>query len=562
MLICSRLILTPCLVLFVLSSFLAAEEMPLQTVQAAPTTVEQLEPRKLALIQHLSLGLDPEILDQGLLGSSLLNSPADISKDGLKLIEAIRISIERNPEFAADRLITLDAQQELQLSKSSLDTVFRTYAERGRARTPASARFSGVELTDQLERYGVELSQLTAVGTSFALSIEESRSESSSDFNLYSPLWSDQARLTISQPLLQGFSWGMPLIKIRAQKKLTERADYQYRAKLADHILRVSEIYWAQSLAMEQVKVKERALALTERLLRDTQESVKVGLQASLLLSEASLKNALRREELIVAQNELEKASRALYQILGIELYSGALLNLKLLDKPKFIELGFSSQESIQVALENRAELKAQLLAVDSARLTTTFASNLLLPKLNLNGSIASIGQAGRLREGSDQDQNLQDFSGARSESRDLLGSGDYYDFTVGLSIEYPIENRAARARYNIEQLGLSKARLTLAEIKQQIAREVLDSLSDLEASKKRYQAAQEAVKFSNESLDAANERLKVGLSTLREVLEVQEDLAQAESNMVQALVDHELALDRIYRARGELLERYAIKVD
>ena len=63
------------------------------------------------------------------------------------------------------------------------------------------------------------------------------------------------------------------------------------------------------------------------------------------------------------------------------------------------------------------------------------------------------------------------------------------------------------------------------------------------------------------ETLGAEQERLRLGDSTPFQVLEFEEDLAEAERQLILSLQSHRNAIAALERAQGTLLERFNISV-
>lgn len=478
----------------------------------------------------------------------------------LELQDAVYLSLKNNSQFLAKKLDPSLAAQAVLLAKSQLDTTFDFGASKTRAVEPSSSRLIDSSFTSEDQGFDLGASTRFYYGTDLNLRWTNNKVTDTSAFVSLDPQYRSQLRLSMSQPILSGFGWGAPIVEIRLNQKISQAALYKYKADVANQILHVIQSYWAQSLAAKVVEVKESSLKLAEQLQKETSASVKVGILAPVAVSETQAQVALRKEELITAQNNLNISRNQLRTALGVDFEQDDLEYYDLADQAKFEVTNFIIKDSVISCLENCPEIKAEELSLEAAKLSAKFANNKLLPSLNLEGSSALKGLAGRPRNDEDA-AALSDFNGGFNHSLDELGTTDYYDYTVGLRLKIPFENRAARSRANTEQINLRKQELNYRSVKQNVIENLLKALYDLEASRKRHQAGQEALKYAQESLDAATKKLQAGLVTVRQVLDAQEDYSQAQFTLVKALTDFQVALAETYRSRGELLEKYKISI-
>ncbi|MEO1087719.1 MAG: TolC family protein, partial [Acidobacteriota bacterium] len=67
--------------------------------------------------------------------------------------------------------------------------------------------------------------------------------------------------------------------------------------------------------------------------------------------------------------------------------------------------------------------------------------------------------------------------------------------------------------------------------------------------------------RLAEKNLEAERKRYENGLSTSFQVLEIQEDLSEAQSSEVAAIIGYRQALTAFHVATGELLESYGIKL-
>ena len=99
-------------------------------------------------------------------------------------------------------------------------------------------------------------------------------------------------------------------------------------------------------------------------------------------------------------------------------------------------------------------------------------------------------------------------------------------------------------------------------QLQDQIALEVRQAVRALRTARQRITVTQSRVSSTQALLDSELIRYEVGISTAFQVLEFQEDLAEAQSQHLRAVVDYNQAAIGLERARGTLLQTYGIQVE
>ena len=93
-------------------------------------------------------------------------------------------------------------------------------------------------------------------------------------------------------------------------------------------------------------------------------------------------------------------------------------------------------------------------------------------------------------------------------------------------------------------------------------APEVRNAYTQLEMNRSRITTAGTARELAARRLDAEQKKFELGTSTVRFALEEQRNVAQAETNEIQALVNYTKALVALDRAIGNTLARNNIELD
>jgi outer membrane protein TolC len=129
---------------------------------------------------------------------------------------------------------------------------------------------------------------------------------------------------------------------------------------------------------------------------------------------------------------------------------------------------------------------------------------------------------------------------------------GQFPTYLGQLTIEIPIKNRAAQADYARSSIAKRQAERFLKALEQSIALEVRNAHTTLEMDRARIEATHTARVLAEKNLDAEQKKFKLGTSTIRFVLEEQRNVAVAQSNELQALVDFTKAKNNLEKAMGK----------
>jgi outer membrane protein TolC len=293
--------------------------------------------------------------------------------------------------------------------------------------------------------------------------------------------------------------------------------------------------------ALREVKIAEELLSRTlntSEILwrRRTQD---VGRQQ---LSQANASLETRRTILIRARSRVRDLSDQIKRLLNDPEFPVAGPTLILpADEPLQEQIRFDLNDQITTALEHRFELGQQQFRVDNAGVAADVARNNLLPQLNFVGSVGAQGMGGNYTESvSDQ------------------ANGDFIDYTVGLQLEVPIGNRAARAIWKRAQLQRSQAIDQYRALVDQVSldvklanREVTTTWDEMVGSIRSRFAAADAL-AAIEERERANESLTPEFVNRK--LDQQAQLAQAQSREAEATSNYMIALSGLERAKGTLL--------
>jgi len=191
----------------------------------------------------------------------------------------------------------------------------------------------------------------------------------------------------------------------------------------------------------------------------------------------------------------------------------------------------------VRVALRQRMEMLDQELQIAQETANISLARNGMLPLVSLDYAYRVPGLGSSL-----------------NEALGMAGNHNFDSHTVGLHVEVPIGNEAAKARLRRALLSRIQALATKEQRIAQITQEVLNALDQLEANWQRILASRKRVIYAQRVLDVETRQFGLGLRTSTDVLDAQTKLANAQSSEISAITDYQIAQVDIAFATGTVL--------
>lgn len=401
-----------------------------------------------------------------------------------------------------------------------------------------------------------------ATGTNLAVGFNNARQATNSPNSFFNPALTGNVRLTISQHLTQGFGIQLNRRSIITAKNNREISDISFRQQIISTVSQIQQIYWDLVNAYEDLRVKQRSLALAQQLLSDTQKQVQIGTLAPIEIVRTQSAVATANQDLIVSQTNLQLQQLFMKNAITKNLNDQTLAAADVIPTDT---MSLPSQEPVQPiqdlindALQHRPELASSRIDLTNRDINKKAIRNSLLPAVDAFAFAGTSNLAGP----PNPNNPLAIFP--RTGYGDLftgLFSGDLPDYGIGLSISIPIRNRAAQADQVRSELEYRQAETRLQQLQNQIRIQVRNAAFAVQQNRSRVDAAQASVRLSEQSLDAEQKKYLLGASTNYNVLQAQRDLAQAESNLVAARAQYEKSRVDLETATGSTLASLGISI-
>ena len=389
--------------------------------------------------------------------------------------------------------------------------------------------------------------QLFPTGTSFTYNVNGIRQNSTQQFLLYNPAVISRFTFGMNQPLLSGFGFLPNKRFIMVAANNLQTSNELVREQVTTTIVQVQNAYWNLAAAQESVLAAQQALEVAQRLDQNTKTGVELGSNAPVDLASTQSAVAGARRDLIVAQTNFDLQQTELKKLLSkhidAELDAVTVQISDDLPAPSDRDVPVLRQ-AVSAALEDRPELHVSRQDLVNQNISTRFTRNALLPNVSAFSLFAGAGLAGDSAQNTNgAGQSLyQDFSVA------------YPEYASGLSMVFPIRNRAAQADNMRARLEEDQLQVGLQKLAQQVEFEVRQSVVNLTQGKAQVEAADEALKLANQVLDAEQDKLALGASTVYNVILRQRDLTVARQAQIAASVAYANALVDMQRSTGATL--------
>lgn len=442
------------------------------------------------------------------------------------------------------------------------------------------------------DQYNLAVSKGFSPGTTVSLAWDNTRSSSGSAFNFFNPSVQSALYINFSQQLLNGFGTFVNRRNILISKNNRKIADLAFTQQAITTVTSTITAYWELVYARQNVDVQQQAVTVAEKLYNDNKKQLEIGTMAPLDVTRAESELATDRQNLIVAQTAQLQQQQVLRNAIAKDPMAPNLINVELVttDKPTppaVIEAA-SFEESVKEAFGKRPDLLEQAINLTNAGIDAKANKKALLPVATLNARYGSLGLAGNSRISTSvpaagspivgvtgQPITVLDSSGnpveifEPSSTTTVTGTktgglGDaqsqvfhnqFPDYTVALSLNIPIRNRAAQADYQRAVLTQRQTEAQLQALKNAAILDVRNTYIALVQDRARVEAAGTARELQRQTFEAEQKKYQLGASTVYNVILTQRDYITAQGTELRALADLVEAKANYERALGRTLE-------
>jgi len=422
--------------------------------------------------------------------------PTD-AQEPLTLREAVDAALRQSPETAIARADNQEAKSASTLARTQLlpQLVFTEDISRG---------------NDPVYAFGTRLRQRRFTQADFALSA----------LNSPQPIGNFSTRFAGQWLAFDSFKTQR---KIHRSDLLRESASSSATAVDQQIVFRVVAAYQQVLYAQREVDVTQHERETAAALQSSVDQHVKAGLAVESDRMSAQVNVAVRNEELIAAQGDLELAWATLRDAMGS-------LNLKETGlKP--IQPHTFSQGKLEEEMGTAAKMRPDLTALGKAQLAQ--ASAVGAAKSDFGPRVSAYGNWEEDRTSFDGAGGNNWVAGVQI-SVDLLPMGKHAQVEREIAAKRKIDAQVALAQQHL-RLEVSKAHIHLRTAAMQV------------------EAAQAALDQSAESLRILRNRYDAGLATITDLLRAEDAERQSQSNYWHAVYSNAVAYSELLYATGTL---------
>lgn len=519
----------------------------------------------------------------------------------LTLSDAIRRALESNNDIEVSRDDVRFQETQIRSILGSYDPVFSVNPNYSRNSTTGSSATNDFRvnssLSKNLEKGGGNYSVFfnnQRTENAFAQAQVSSGSLSSSGSAIYSSSFGIQ----YVQPLARNFRIDNTRRQVTIARKRLEQTDSDFRLRATDTITAVQRAYWDFVFALRNQQNQVANVNLARENLRQVEARIEAGAAAPLAKAEVATELANREGELLLATQTVANAENALKQLILRDPTSPDWSqNLVPTDNPVITPGPPSLDEAMKDAMDNRFELRRLKLQREINEEDVKFFRNQTKPQIDLNTTFSLDGLA-RSGSSSTVTTNLLTSQGdllllnGINSTRATLGlplitnptvvipaspgylfggfgrslanmfRTDSPNFSVGVTISFPLKNRTAKANLDGALITENQLLSQTRSQEQAVIVEVRNAVQAVETTRQRVLTARRARENAEIQLEGERKLFDAGRSTTFLLFQRENALTNARNAEIRAETDHNKAIADIQRVTSTVFRANNITVN
>jgi len=513
----------------------------------------------------------------------------------LSLQDAVQLALQNNMDITVQRYITYQADTQVLAAKAgpgfvtqngqfvTFDPSFSSTLSWARSSTPINNAYTSgslasavIPLNTQQAVGNVAYGQAFPTGTAFSVSLDNTRLSQSPTASFLNPSISSAMTVSFSQNLLQQFGTAFNLQALRVARINKKESDLQFEQQVIISVVGVMTQYYELVFAQQDVGVKEKTLALDEKLYSDNKRQVEIGTLAPIEITRAASEVASAKGALITSQTLALQQETLLKQLIFRNVMDQRIAEVSIVptDKPdeNMAVPDISLSAAVGEATTKRPDVKQAALDLDARKVVVKGTRNLLLPALTLSAEYSTQGLGGNeclttTATGTMPCVTIPPPAGSMvvpGGLHDALAQvfqSNFPTYGVSLNLNLPLRNRIAQAANIQAQLAEKQSAANLQRLHNTVAVDVRNAQITLAQDKAAVDADIRARILAEQTLDAEQKKFLLGASTTFLVIQAERDLATARSTEVRALANLAEAKVNFDRALGRTLAVNRIEV-
>jgi HAE1 family hydrophobic/amphiphilic exporter-1 len=511
----------------------------------------------------------------------------------MTLRNAIALALTNNKDIEVARDNVKIAEYDLLSTRGAYDPRFSSQTYYEKLKSPATSFLSGASKVETSDFTGTaRFEGLTPkYGGAYHVDFSSIRQTSNSLFSTLNPQYPTALTLSYTQPLLRGLRFDLPRRQIEVAKKNLSLTDAQLRQRAIEVITSVQRTYWDLVFALRNLQIQRDSLNDSRTQLSHNRRMVAEGSLAPIDVVAAETQVANFEQAEFSALEDVNRAENNLKSMIA-ENQKAKLWDLSIIptDQADLTLPEVSLSDAMIAAKQNRQELRQSDLAREINLLDQRLYRDQTKPEVDLIGSYGVVGNAGTLTSTANpltasndlQRVRVNELSalaglqplpasptvsipssliGGYPQSLLNLGSNQYNNFRVGVSISLPLHNRTAEGQLGHALVEGRRIATQREQLEQLIQVEVRNALQSLKTAEARLRSAAVGRSTADQQYESEKRKLDVGQSTVFLVLERQTALATARGNELRAQTDLNKAIAELQRVTGNSLSANNVTV-
>ncbi len=446
----------------------------------------------------------------------------------LKLLDAVRLGLERNVELKKGLLDRATQRLDLSLAERLFEPEFYINGRyQYEAEGERDTRGLGVEVRKRLRTNG-ELTLQWDVDNVLDRSTNQTENRSTMGISLIQPLLRN-AGITVGTA---------PVVTAQYTEKLNLLS---FNSLLMSRITAVQEAYWDLLLALENKLSAVRSLEASRDVLERNKELIRAGRKAAADLVSAEQEVARNGVNVLNQEFVVESANRTLVNLLDLD------NDVAILPVEGFVyhEVKVNVTDMMRAALEKNPRLRSAAISLQQRKLDLELARSAARDLLNLGLATSRT--------------STDSSAGQAIDDSDDLGRG----WRAALSLSIPLGLPRDRLQRDVTAAAreVKKAKLDMKQERLAVLQEVRNRVNDVQRSLRQIELAQKSRELALQKYKIERVRLELGRSTNFLVLSYQRDLTDARDQEHQAVATYLKSLARLDEVVGQALDTWNVKV-
>jgi len=467
----------------------------------------------------------------------------------LTLEQAITRTLAHSPEI---RVVSFDpeiARQEITKAAGEFDPVAFDQVSYENQDSPQNSFFEPGQADRRLFESGVR--QKTPLGSEWSASYAFARNWDDLVGRTLATRYEPMLLFQLKQPLLRDAGPEVNLAGVNIARLEHQVALVGFRDKAESVAGEVIVAYWRLTQARKNREIQQELVAETLQTLHkvDSRREIDAS-DVQVMQARAFVK--LRQADLLDAEKLVTDAQDTLARLLAdpqVNMTSDlTIMPVTALETPpEPPELKKMQAEALATAMLHNPAVQEAQMRIQIAEINVQVAENQRMPRLDLVGSARAQG-----------------LGATSTEAHEQLENGQYPSYSVGLSFEYPLGNRAREAELLRRRLERRKAVSTLHSAADQVAVQVKEKARKAQTTLAQVGVQQDAVQAAQAQLKALEEsepiREKLTPEFMLVKLQAQETYAQTRRAQIGALAEFNISEVELARTTGTVLRLHRVE--